>query len=450
MDKRIDWNSLVLKTYSIIDIETTGGYRNGNKIIEIAIINFNGKVIIEEFSTLINPEINIPFTITKLTGITNEMVTDAPKFFEVAKKIIEMTEGNVFVAHNVFFDFNFIKHEFSDLGYIFKRDKLCTVRLARKFLPGHGSYSLGKICSDLSISISARHRALGDALATVELLKLITSKNDFGKEDFSESKKIAIPKDVDREQFEKLPEKTGIYYFYSKDNALLYIGKSKNIKKRVSSHFRPDMKRKKDINLKNLIARIEFKLLGSELASLLFENSLIFELKPPFNTALKGSMFPVHVTLSKKTSPYSLKTSTQDLIKSEVHSFKNKKNARAFINSIYQSFLNIDEDSIEFETKKRKFINKFGEKLFNNFLLEGLNYMIPKKETFMLKLNGRSHNESCLLVVINHRPERLVFVGDQKEIIKLNSTPQMQRMLYNYIKKFKLNLIDLDNNYDNI
>jgi hypothetical protein len=239
-----------------------------------------------------------------------------------------------------------------------------------------------------------------------------------------------------------------VYYFYSKDNVLLYIGKSKNIKKRVSNHFRPDMKRKKDINLKNLIARIEFKLLGSELASLLFENSQIFELKPPFNTALKNSMFPVSVYLSNNSSPHSLKKSTQNLAKSEIHTFKNKKNAQAFINKIYQNFLNIDEDSFEFESKKRQFINKFGEDLFNNFLFNGLNYMIPKKESFMLKLKGRTVEEYCFLIVINYKPKRLVFVAAQREIIELNSTPQMQRMLYNYIKKFKLNFLDLDETYE--
>ena len=153
--------------YSIIDIETTGGSRQGNKITEIAIINFDGEKVIDEFSTLINPEISIPYSITRLTGITNEMVANSPKFYEVAKKIVEMTKGNVFVAHNVFFDYNFIKHEFSELGFQYSAERLCTVRLSRKLLPGHASYSLGKLCKDLGIEITARHRALGDAKATV-------------------------------------------------------------------------------------------------------------------------------------------------------------------------------------------------------------------------------------------------------------------------------------------
>ena len=188
----------------------------------------DGDKVVEEFSTLINPERNIPFYISKLTGITNEMVSDSPKFFEVAKKIVEMTEGRIFVAHNVYFDFNFIKHEFSELGYIFSREKLCTVKLARKNLPGFESYSLGRICSDLGIKIKNRHRALGDALATVELFKRILIKDN---KPSLEKTKLLIPPHINPNEIESLPESCGVYYIYDKNKSLLYIGKSKNIKK---------------------------------------------------------------------------------------------------------------------------------------------------------------------------------------------------------------------------
>jgi len=426
------------KTYSIIDIETTGGYRSGNKITEIAILNFNGSEVVGQFSTLINPEISIPYGITRLTGINNEMVRDAPKFYEVAKKIVEMTEGNIFVAHNVFFDFNFIKHEFRELGYSFNRDKLCTVRLARQFLPGHESYSLGNICNDLGINITARHRALGDALATVELLKLILSKNEFGKEQFVESKKLNIPKDLDRSVYESLPEKPGVYYFYSKEGGLLYIGKSKNIKKRVASHFRPDMKRKKDIALKNAVANIEFKLMGSELAALLFENSQIAQLRPPYNVALKSSYFPINVILCEKSNPFELKRTTLKNDDTGLCSFKNKNNSQGFINNIYKSFLNTGQDSIDFETKKSQFLNKFGEELYNNLLKQNFNRLIPKKSSFILQLAGRKRGESCHLMVEDYVPKRLVFDSSETEMIDLHSTPQMQRMLFSYIRALDL------------
>ena len=166
-----------LVLYTIIDIETTGTGANNGKITEIALFVHNGIEVVDSFSTLINPECHIPYFITKLTGIDDEMVKNAPRFYEVAKKIIELTAGNIFVAHNVGFDYKFIKEEFARLGYEFNRKTMCTVKLGRKYLPGHASYSLGKICSDLNISINGRHRAAGDALATVKLFEIILEKH---------------------------------------------------------------------------------------------------------------------------------------------------------------------------------------------------------------------------------------------------------------------------------
>ncbi|WP_321375908.1 3'-5' exonuclease [uncultured Draconibacterium sp.] len=163
--------------FSIIDIETTGqSYKNG-KITEIAIYQHNGQEVTDSFSTLINPEMDIPFFITELTGINNEMVRTAPKFYQVAKKIIEMTRGRTFVAHNASFDYKFIKEEYARLGYDYNRKTMCTVKLSRKLLPGHKSYSLGKICAELGIEINGRHRAAGDALATAKLFDILVEQN---------------------------------------------------------------------------------------------------------------------------------------------------------------------------------------------------------------------------------------------------------------------------------
>lgn len=162
--------------YAVIDIETTGGSPVNDKITEIAIYIHDGYEVIEEYSTLINPERLIPPFITNLTGITNEMVKDAPKFYEVARKIIEMTDRKKFVAHNASFDYNFIKNEFKNLGYDYNRDKICTVQWSRKLLPGYKSYSLGKLCDHFNIKINNRHRAAGDAFATTKLLKILLDK----------------------------------------------------------------------------------------------------------------------------------------------------------------------------------------------------------------------------------------------------------------------------------
>lgn len=164
--------------FVIIDIETTGNNSKYGKITELAVYQHNGQNITNIYSTLINPGIDIPYYITRLTGIDNEMVKNAPKFHKVAKNIIELTAGRVFVAHNVKFDYAFIKEEFVRLGYNFNTKTLCTVQLAKKLLPGHNSYSLGKLCSDLGIEINGRHRASGDALATVKLFEILLKKNE--------------------------------------------------------------------------------------------------------------------------------------------------------------------------------------------------------------------------------------------------------------------------------
>ena len=164
--------------YVIVDLETSGGNPLHDRIVEIAAYLFDGERIVDELVTLIDPETNIPAYITSLTGISNAMVAGAPKFYEVAKKLVKMTEGCVFVAHNSPFDYGFIRNEFKRLGYDYNRPSLCTVRWTRKLIPGLPSYSLGNLCQSLNIQLEDRHRAAGDALATVKLFRLLLSKNE--------------------------------------------------------------------------------------------------------------------------------------------------------------------------------------------------------------------------------------------------------------------------------
>lgn len=168
--------------YAIFDIETSGVSCQRDRITEIAIYIHDGISITHEFKSLVNPETPIPYFISRLTGITNEMVANAPKFYEIARDVVLLTEGCVFVAHNAPFDFRFIQEEFKRLGYEYHRDVLCTVRLSRRVFPGYRSYSLGNICSGLGIKFESRHRAAGDALATAKLFeKILTETNgNFG------------------------------------------------------------------------------------------------------------------------------------------------------------------------------------------------------------------------------------------------------------------------------
>ena len=272
--------------YTVVDIETTGNGYKGSKITEISIFVFDGKKVVDEFTSLVNPEQNIPAFITNLTGITNAMVRNAPKFYEIAKKIAEITEDTIFVAHNVNFDYNIIQEEFKNLGFDFKRKKLCTVRLSRKLIPDLNSYSLGNICTVENIAINGRHRAKGDAEATTELFKrLIERDNNFTINSFlnPKSRQATLPPLLDKKTVDNLPEKHGVYYFKNIDKEVIYVGKANNIKQRVISHFYDKKKKEQTMCLET--ADISFTETGSELLALLLESAEIKQIYPKFNRA---------------------------------------------------------------------------------------------------------------------------------------------------------------------
>lgn len=272
--------------YAIIDVETTGTSASFGKITEIAIVLHNGVTVTETYNTLINPECNIPWNITRITGITNEMVAGAPKFCEVAKKIVEMTAGRIFVAHNAMFDYSFIKEEFKRLGYDYKRKTICTVKLGRKLLPGHPSYSLGNICTDLGIQITDRHRALGDTLATAKLFEILLAQNNLLESSLFVQQTYPLP----LEKMAAIPGKTGVYYFYDVQGSIIYVGKSKDIHQRVLTHF-SNSQTKKAIQMRDKIADVSWEITGSELVALLLESSEIKKHKPLYNRSQRRSAF---------------------------------------------------------------------------------------------------------------------------------------------------------------
>ena len=308
--------------YAIIDIETTGGQPAQDKITEIAIFIHDGNRVVDQYNTLINPQRPIPFFITQLTGITDDMVKDAPKFYEVAKDIVKMTEGRIFVAHNVRFDYSFLKKEFSDLGFNFQRKTLCTVRLSRSLIPGLPSYSLGKLCQSVNIDLKMRHRALGDAEATAELFDRLLKINQsdlqpaeegLKAQEVQQNKKQLIssvvktsllPPAISREQVDALPDQAGVYYFHDNTGEVIYVGKSINIRKRILQHFNIDYKSNKSIEFKNRIADITFELTGSELVALLYESDLIKKLKPLYNRDQRRSVFSSGIYLYEDQNGY--------------------------------------------------------------------------------------------------------------------------------------------------
>jgi DNA polymerase III subunit epsilon len=273
--------------YAILDVETTGLSASiGEKITEIAIYIHDGKEVVDSFETLINPEKKIPYRIVQMTGITNQMVQDAPKFYEVAKKIVEVTDGKVIVGHNVRFDYSFIRHEFKSLGYEYKRETLDTVKISRKLIPGRRSYGLGKLCKDLGINNHARHRAAGDAFATTQLFELLLGIDD----KLLNSNTNGIRSDRNRSLVEKLPNAPGVYYFSNADGELIYVGKSINIHDRVLSHLNNNLQ-KRAVEMKDAIADVSFELTGNELVALLLESSEIKKYQPLYNRQQRRTYF---------------------------------------------------------------------------------------------------------------------------------------------------------------
>lgn len=276
--------------YAIVDIETTGGHASANGITEIAICIHNGKKVIERYQTLVNPQRDIPIYIRALTGISNEMVSTAPLFEEVAADIYHLLNGKVFVAHNVNFDHSFVRYHLGAAGYDLQCNKLCTVRLGRKILPGLPSYSLGKLCHHLGIENNSRHRAMGDAEATSRLFSLLLQndkENHIGVALKQRSKEQVLPPNLPKTDIDKLPMMPGVYYFHDNKGKVIYVGKAKNIKKRVCSHFSGNNSGLQRQEFMRNIHQVTFQECGTELIAFVLEAVEIKRLWPKYNRSLK-------------------------------------------------------------------------------------------------------------------------------------------------------------------
>lgn len=285
-----DPNKEVMNMYAILDIETTGGKYNEEGITEIAIHRFDGQQVVDQFISLVNPEREIQPFVVNLTGINNQMLRTAPKFHEVAKRIVEITKDTVLVAHNAQFDYRILRTEFRRLGYNFERKTLCTVDLSKKLIPEAESHSLGKLVRSLGIAVSDRHRANGDAMATLKLFKLLLSK-DSDKNIIREVVREETHGELSPRQLdivEQLPSDTGVYYMHNKDGDIIFLGKSRNIKKRVNQHFTNNSEKARALQKET--KTVTFEKTGSELVALLKEHEELIRNKPKYNpsTPLKA------------------------------------------------------------------------------------------------------------------------------------------------------------------
>jgi DNA polymerase-3 subunit epsilon len=277
--------------YTILDIETTGGKFNEEGITEIAIYKFDGHTVVDQFISLVNPEKEIQRFVVNLTGINNKMLQNAPKFYEVAKRIIEITKDCTLVAHNSTFDYRILSTEFDRLGYDFNRNTLCTVELSKKLILDQPSYSLGKLIKALGIPMTNRHRASGDALATVQLFKLLLEK-DIGKAIIQNSVKYH-DKRTEKERLQKLldavPKELGLFYIHNAEGKVIYLGRGKNVKSEVNKMFLKQTRRA--LKVQDRAASITYEKTGNDLFTRLKYYIELETLAPKYNLKKKRKPF---------------------------------------------------------------------------------------------------------------------------------------------------------------
>jgi DNA polymerase-3 subunit epsilon len=423
--------------FAITDIETTGSYASGNSIIEIGICVVEDDKIIEEFHTLLNPGISLPPFIIALTGIQTHMLASAPSFSQVADDIADIFKDAVFVAHNVNFDFSFFKAEFEALGMTFNPPKLCTIKLARKAFPGMRSYGLGNICRDLQIINDAPHRALGDARATTSLFYKCLANVDFDvvqKLMGRTTTENFLPQHIDRAEYDKLPERTGVYYFLNQLGKPIYIGKAKNIKKRVRSHFAGPLNTAKLQGFIRDIHQIEFRETGDETLALLLEDSEIRKHWPPYNRAQKAKTNYYNIISYEDQRGYlRLAVHKGKYASNIIQSFTSSIQARNWLIETTERF-NIDLRLIGLDTGlEKKEWPEIDE--HNNILFDALETLKKEQASYVLHKQGKAKGEVAFIYIEKGLFQGFGFAPYEVQITNLEE-------LLSYIEKFPVTEIN--------
>lgn len=328
---------------AILDVETTGAAPPYDRIIEVGVARIEKGKVVKKFETLINPEVVISSFIENLTGIKNEDLSPAPIFSEIKSDLAELLEGCTFVAHNARFDYSFIRNEFKRIGISYSAKQLCSVKISRLLFPGFSHHNLDSIIERFGIKCQRRHRALDDALVVWEFLQKINES--VGEEKLQKTfdailKKPSLPPLLNQKDINNLPEKPGVYLFYSKSEIPLYIGKSVNIKDRVISHFINDTDSSTELEISQQVERIEHYVTSGELSALLLESQLIKKMQPIYNRKLRYARRLV--TLRKKVTKdgyFSLNIINGEEIKSDelddvLGIFKSVKSAKEYLSKL--------------------------------------------------------------------------------------------------------------------
>ncbi|WP_350287260.1 exonuclease domain-containing protein [uncultured Croceitalea sp.] len=445
--------------YTIVDIETTGNGLKGNRVTEISIFKFDGEHVVEEFTSLVNPKCPIPYFITGLTGIDDQMVAKAPTFLEIADQILDITKDTIFVAHSVNFDYGVIKEEFRQIGIDFSRKKLCTVRLSRKLIPGLQSYSLGKLCKAVSIPLTDRHRARGDAHATVLLFKKLIG-TDGAPKVFStflnaRSQEATLPPLLSKKTVNGLPSAPGVYYFKNSVGAIIYVGKAINIKKRVLGHFYD--KSNHEIRLCREVADIDFELSGSELLALLMESEAIKKHYPKYNRAQKRTLKQYALfSYEDRNGIVHLCFDTLRRVANPLVVFTNQTECRAFLEELCTTFslcpkyCHLQQTGgpcNHYRTQNCEGICRSEETVtdYNQKVHEALLSLKEQNAKLFIQESGRHAQEKAIIFVENGRYRGYGFIEDsvhitseedlEAHIILKKSTVETQRIIQTTLRK---------------
>ncbi|WP_308992098.1 exonuclease domain-containing protein [Mariniflexile litorale] len=399
--------------YAILDIETTGGKYNEEGITEIAIYKFDGHQVVDQFISLVNPEREIQPFVVNLTGINSGMLRHAPKFYEIAKRIVEITEDCILVAHNAQFDYRILCTEFRRLGFEYIRPSLCTVELAKDLIPEQPSYSLGKLVRSLGIPVTDRHRASGDALATVKLFKMLLDK-DTTKSIIQQSIRLNPKLQLEPRHLDiiaELPSITGVYYIHKADGGIIYIGKSNNIKKRINQHFTNTNQKSKKIQ--DQVTAVTYETTGSELVALLKESEEIKRIKPIFNRALRRTTF-THALYSfiDDNGYINLKIDVADGRKNPITTFSNKQSGKSFITKVVEDYKLCQKLTGLYKTKTSCFnydiktcegacIGKEPAESYNKRVTELINKNSYKNKNMVIIDKGRDIDERSAILIEN-------------------------------------------------
>lgn len=447
--------------YAILDIEATGGKVGEESIIEVAVYKYDGKEIIDQFISLVNPEKKIDQYVQRLTHITDKMVLTAPKFHEVAKRIVEITDDCILVGHNVMFDYRMLKQEFNRLGYNFQKEWIDTFEYSEKLIPGLPSYSLGKLCQSLGIVVTDRHRASGDARATVALFKMLIDKD---------SQKIIVkktglnqPKKAHskyQKLLEGLPNSIGVFYLYNSKKQLIYISRSNNIARSVNQIF--TSKTLKANKLKRYTRSIKYEETGSGFLAAIKENNEVLNNQPMYNTKLvENKIYPFGLYFLASKRGYSRLEIGKVRKVQPVLKFKTKERAKEVLEKIVNDYnlcqqvnAGIKSDDSCFQYKVNKCngacIKEESREIYNKRIEDFIQTTEYPSDTFLILDKGRKGTEKSFYLVergefkgygyyeFHHQIKSLEKIHNI--LIPIQETDEIKNMLKYFLYKVSSNL----------